>query len=209
MDARGALLTMQHVHYLAGASGTGTSTRARALQRERGSDEAGGDRPWFVLGTDVIRAQLRTSIDRSTCPDLFGESFNLPHRDGDRIEHGVSIDAFARQCAPILRAVEAGVEYCLSEGWNVVVEGVHLVPGWFALAGPGSVERTVELLVVDDRDEHVARLRARDAASDGRRSADHYERNLDRIQVVQQLLVEQFEALRADPGTVDDRFLRS
>ncbi len=185
----------QQVHYLAGASGTGTSTRARRLQLERSAID--GERPWHVIGTDVVRAQLRTCIDRDACPDLFGESFNLPVRDGDEVVDGVSIDAFARQCEPILRAVEAGVEYCLGEGWNVVVEGVHLVPGWFELASADAADRSFELLVVDDRDVHVARLRSRDAASDGRRSAAHYERNLDRVAVVQRLLVERFEAFDA------------
>ncbi len=187
---------MQRVHYIAGASGTGTSTRARELQQAWSSGP--NARPSCVIATDVVRAQLRAVVERETHPDLWGESFNLPARDGDSIREGVAIDAFLRQCVPILRAIEAGVEYALTEGWDVIVEGVHLVPGEVTLASGDDLDVTFELLVVEDADEHVARFRSRDAASDGRRSASHYEANLERVRAVQAELVERWHALPGD-----------
>lgn len=183
----------QRVHYVAGASGTGTSTRARELQQAWSS--ATGARPVCVIATDVVRAQLRAVLDRSAHPDLWGESFNLPARAGDRVRDGVAIDAFLRQCAPILRAVEAGIAYALTEGWDVIAEGVHLVPGAYAQVDVDDVIVTSELLVVEDAVEHVERFRSRDAASDGRRPAAHYEANLGRVRVVQAELVDR--ALRS------------
>ncbi len=178
----------QRVHYISGASGVGTSTRAFELRRAWAA--APDARPVFVIATDVVRAQLRTVLDPHDAPDLFGESFNLPARDGDRIVHGVSIDAFLRQCTPILRAVEAGVEYALTEGWDVIAEGVHLVPGAYRTPSSSDAEVTHELVAVDDPDEHLARLATRDAASDGRRPLQHYAANLDRIRVVQSFVRE-------------------
>lgn len=188
----------QRVHYVAGASGTGTSTRAVQLQRELAGGVGGA--PCLVIATDVVRAQLRAVLDDADHPDLWGESFNLPHAHGDRIRDGVGIDAFLRQCAPILRAVEAGVAYALTEGWHVVVEGVHLVPGQFAVPGDRVVEVVAELLVVRDRVEHAARFRGREIVSRGRRPAEHYERNLARIHVVQAELLDRWEAWRAELG---------
>lgn len=186
----------QRVHYIAGASGTGTSTRSVQLQRAWAKQP--DPRPCIVIATDVVRAQLRAVLDPEQHPDLWGESFNLPVRDGDRLREGVNIDAFLRQCAPILRSVEAAVAYALSEGWDVIVEGVHLVFGEFELASGDGLEVTTELLVVEDPDEHLTRFRARDEASGGRRPAAHYEANFQRVVAVQAELVERWQAWQAD-----------
>ena len=185
--------TPQRVHYIAGASGVGTSTNARELQQEWSSDPEA--RPVCVIATDVVRAQLRAVVERDAHPDLWGESFNLPAREGDAVRDGVAIDAFLRQCAPILRAVEAGVDYALTEGWDVIVEGVHLVPNLVELATGDDLDVTFELIVVPDADEHVARFRSRDITSNGRRPAPHYEANLERIRAVQDELVARWQAL--------------
>lgn len=176
-------LRSQRIHYIAGASGVGTSTRAFELRRAWEAEPAA--RPVLVIATDVIRAELRTAFDTGQHPDLFGESFNLTPRTGDHVRDGVAIDAFLRQCDPILRAVEAAVDYGLSEGWDVIAEGVHLVPGAFDHPASPEVVVTHELLVVEDEATHRSRFVARDTASDGRRSADHYLANLGRIRVVQ------------------------
>ncbi len=187
----------QRVHYVAGASGTGTSTRARELQQAwLNAPEA---RTVCVIATDVVRAQLRAVVERDAHPDLWGESFNLPAHEGDAIRGDVSIDAFLRQCAPILRAIEAGVDYALTEGWDVIVEGVHVVPGAYAQASGDGVHVTSELLVIEDADEHVTRFRARDAATRGRRPAAHYEANLERVRAVQAELAERWDAHGAGP----------
>lgn len=189
----------QRVHYLCGASGVGTSTRAAQLQRAWLAEGA----RCCVIATDVVRAQLRAVLgDALEQPDLWGESFDLRPRDGDLVRDGVAIDAFLRQCAPILRAVEAGVEYALTEGWEVVVEGVHLVPGEFELPVDVDVDVdvAVELVVVDDVQEHARRFEARDAASGGRRPAAHYVANLPRIRTIQALLVERGRSWKAPPG---------
>lgn len=184
------------MRYIAGASGTGTSTRALELQRAWSSHADA--RPCIVLATDVIRAQLRTALAASDAPDLFGESFNLPHAPGDEVVDDVSLTAFERQCSPVVRAVDAGVAYALTEGWNVIVEGVHLVPGMLDMPATDAVDVTYELLVVVDSAEHLRRLRSRDAASDGRRPFAHYERNLDRIHAVQRHLAARFDAWQDD-----------
>jgi 2-phosphoglycerate kinase len=177
----------QRVHVIAGASGTGTTTRAFELRRAW-EDDPSLVRPVSIVHTDVVRALLRTAVDAGTCPDLFGESFTLAAQEGDEVVDGVSVTAFERQCAPILRAVRAAIAYSLDEGWHVIAEGVHLLPGLLELDLPAHVRLTSELLVVDDEADHVGRLRSRDAASDGRRSAAHYEANLARVRAVQEHL---------------------
>ena len=153
---RESLPRRQRVHYIAGASGTGTSTRAAQLQRELMAEP--GAPACLVIATDVVRAQLRTVISDQQLPELWGESFNLPPQPGDALRDGVNIDAFLRQCEPILRAVEAAVTYALTEGWDVIVEGVHLVPGLLEVAERAGLDVEFELLVVNDPAEHALSL---------------------------------------------------
>jgi 2-phosphoglycerate kinase len=189
----------QRVHFISGASGAGTSTRAFAIRRDWESEPDA--RPVAVIATDVVRAQLRTVLAADTHPDLWGESFNLPASPGDHLRDGVSVEAFLRQCGPILRAVEAAVAYALTEGWDIVVEGVHLVPGLFEAPHAADVETTFELLFVEDEATHRAQLEARDVASQGRRSAAHYITNLTRIRVIQDELRERYDLLGRTAGT--------
>ncbi len=188
---------MTHVWYIAGASGTGKSTRAAEIEYHARS--AANAPRCLTIATDVIRAQLRSVLDRNEFGDLWGESFNLPVCEGDDLRTAIADDppvnlsAFIRQCTPILRCVEAGVAYALSEGWNVIVEGIHLVPGLWSLPTRPTpdvpVAVTVEMLTVSDTSEHQARFRSRDVASGGQRPAAHYIANIPRIQVIQNELV--------------------
>lgn len=181
-------MTQQRVHFISGASGAGTSTRA--IELRRAWEAEAGARPVHLLATDVVRAQLRTALTREEHPDLWGESFDLPARAGDRVVDDVAVDAFLRQCEPIMRAVEAGAAQALDEGWDVIVEGVHVVPGLLRPPPPERATSTFELLVVDDHDLHRERFAARDVASAGRRAAAHYVANLARIRVIQEELRE-------------------
>jgi 2-phosphoglycerate kinase len=136
-------------------------------------------------------------LDRKTHPDIWAESFDVPHAAGDSISPaGVNIDGFLRQCAPIARSVEAGVEYGLDEGWNIVVEGVHLVPGTFAVP-ERNLQIVAELHTVADLGNHRELFTQRDIGSNGKRPAEHYHRNLDRIHDVQQLLIDRWGSWEA------------
>ncbi len=187
------------VWYIAGASGTGKSTRARSIAAE--CDPA----RTLLVSTDVIRAQLRSVLSRTDHPDLWGESFNLPSHDGDELRAAndgslVNISGFLRQCEPILHAVNAAVAYSISEGWDTIVEGVHLIPGMLEL--PADSQSTVLLMQVLDTHTHADRFTAREQASSGGRPAAHYITNLPRISVIQDLLHERWIAWQSDAASL-------
>jgi 2-phosphoglycerate kinase len=178
----------QSVIFLSGASGTGKSTRAEDLAAELGPRVR-------IISTDVIRAELRAVLSSEQHPDLWAESFNVPVLAGDSTTaNGVNIDGFLRQCTPILRCVEAAVAYGTGEGWNLIVEGVHLVPGLFELPDGDELYVIHELHIVEDEDLHREMFVQRDRDSGGRRPADHYHANLARIHDVQAFLVDRWEA---------------
>lgn len=178
-----------HIWYIAGASGTGKSTRAREIAAECDPSRS------LLISTDVVRAQLRSVVTQEQHPDLWGESFNLPHHTDDELRTArdgslVNISGFLRQCEPILKAVHAAVDYGISEGWDIVVEGVHLVPG--LLEVPSHTPTTLLLMQVLDNEDHARRFIAREQSSGGGRPAQHYITNLPRINVIQQLLHERW-----------------
>ncbi len=184
------------VWFITGASGTGKSSRARALAATLDTSRL------LVVSTDVIRAQLRAVMHRDTVPELWGESFNLEtHTPGDELRPtndggSVNISAFLRQCAPILAAVDAAVAYAITEGWDVIVEGVHLIPGRYAI--PEAATTRMIWQQAPDATEHARWFAAREHASGGGRPAAHYISNLPRIRVIDQLIGEAWNTFAAD-----------
>ncbi len=185
------LTSKQQVWYLIGASGTGKSTAAFEIAAQlKGSTH--------VISTDVVRAGLRKILSNQECPELFAESFNVPWIEGEHdvalaVECGdeapVNLDGFLRQCEPVCRYVEAAVEYCIMEGWNCVVEGVHLVPETFQIPIiTADVECHARLYEARSQQDHKHLFDARDVATSGRRSSEHYCNNIQRIAVVQKFL---------------------
>ena len=66
----------------------------------------------------------------------------------------------------MLVGVEAAIERALHEGWSMVIEGVHLVPGLV----PAEIEGALlvhAVLRVADADEHRARFAVRDSLTGG------------------------------------------
>lgn len=188
---------MARVQYICGASGTGKSTLAQQVRQEQ---TLGLDHRVEIISTDVLRAQLRAVLTRTDYPELWAESFNVPFADGVVVDpNQVNIDGFLRQCAPILRAVEAGVQYMLTEGWDVIVEGVHLVPGQYAPASSDQHEVVVTMCEAQDAETHRQLFAHRDTSTRGARPAQHYQLNLARIQQIQQLLSERFDAAPMGP----------
>ncbi len=182
---------MPSATFITGASGTGKSTRARML--------AGDCNParLLVISTDVVRVQLRATLDSKHHPELLGESFSVPELDSDEIVVAadgtkVNVGGFFRQCQTIMRAVNAAVEYALTEGWDVISEGIHLMPGLVAV--PEAATSRFELIHIDDSQQHEERFREREAASLGGRPAAHYIANLPRIAVIRDEISSRWEA---------------
>src|SRR5262249_55730033 len=83
--------------------------------------------------------------------------------------------------------VRASIERALEEGWSMVLEGVHLVPGMLPRIEGALVAHCV--LAVDDVDAHSAHFMIRDASSDGVRPQEKYMDKLHDIRRVQSYIV--------------------
>lgn len=175
---------------ITGASGTGKSTRSRAIARECDLDRL------LVISTDVVRAQLRATMNLHEHPELIGESFSVPIIDGDQIIEAtdgseVNVGGFLRQCQTIMAAINAAIAYGVTEGWDIIVEGIHLMPGMVDLIE--SVDMQFELMNVRDTNDHAERFHRRSRASRGGRPAAHYIANLPRIEVIQDVITTRWD----------------
>src|SRR3989442_203268 len=86
-----------------------------------------------------------------------------------------------------LVGVRASIERALQEGWSMVLEGVHLVPGMLPRIEGALVAQCV--LAIDDAGVHGSHFMIRDTGSNGLRPHSKYIDRLDDIRRVQEHIV--------------------
>ena len=158
-------MTKPIILLIGGATGTGKSTVATEVAHRLGINR--------VTSTDVVRQTL-PSIHRSSFDAGAGEAM---------------VDGFVEQATNVLIAVDATIERALQEGWSMVLEGVHLVPGMLAV---DRLDADVVhcILAIDDEEEHSSHFWIRDAASQGLRPVEKYLEALADIRRLQDYIVE-------------------
>ena len=96
---------------------------------------------------------------------------------------------FLEQTRNVLVGVRASIDRALQEGWSLVLEGVHIVPGMV----PATLENALVVqcvLAIDDETAHADHFWVRDAASDGLRPVQKYLDRLSDIRRLQDYIVE-------------------
>jgi 2-phosphoglycerate kinase len=129
-------------------------------------------------------------------PSIHRSSFDIPDEDELRDVLG----AFVDQTQNVLIGVRAVIDRALQEGWSLVLEGVHLVPGMLPKVDGALVVHCV--LAIENEGMHAAHFWVRDASSDGLRPVQKYLDALPDIRLVQEFVVEQ--ARRAGVPVVEN-----
>src|SRR6266480_2172767 len=99
------------------------------------------------------------------------------------------VAGFLEQTRNVLVGVRAAMDRALEEGWSMVLEGVHLVPGMI----PAALENALVVqcvLAIEDEDTHSEHFWVRDIASSGMRRLDRYLERFDDIRAIQDFIVE-------------------
>ena len=81
-----------------------------------------------VTSTDFVRQTMRAFFSRDFMPSIHYSSFEA----GDALhepEGDPALQGFQEQTRNVLVGVHAALERALEEGWSMVLEGLHLVPG--------------------------------------------------------------------------------
>jgi 2-phosphoglycerate kinase len=138
-----------------GATGTGKSTVATEIAYRLGITR--------VTSTDFIRQTMRAFFSHEFMPSIHYSSFEagLAVRDVD----DPLIAGFLEQSRQVLVGVRASIERALQEGWSMVLEGVHLVPGLLP-ALDGAVVASACVLRITDETAHAQHFFTRDAGTE-------------------------------------------
>ena len=155
-----------------GATGTGKSTVATEIAYRLGITR--------VTSTDFIRQTMRAFFTAEAMPAIHHSSF-----EGEPL-----LPTFLEQSRNVLVGVRASLERALQEGWSMVLEGVHLVPGLVPLELEGALISSC-VLRISDQTAHAQHFFTREAGT--QRPMAKYLDRFDAIRRLQDVIVERAE----------------
>jgi 2-phosphoglycerate kinase len=174
-------LDLPIVVLIGGATGTGKSTVATEVAYRLGITR--------VTSTDFVRQTMRAFFSSDFMPSIHFSSFEAHHalREPDEAQDPL-VAGFLEQTRNVAVGMRASIERCLEEGWSMVLEGVHVVPG--LLHEPADAALFVQcVLAIEDEEEHAAHFFHRDLTSEERRPVLKYLDHLDAIRHIQEYVV--------------------
>ena len=164
---------------IGGATGVGKSTIATQLAARLGIVR--------VVATDAIREVMRAMLSPQLMPTLHVSSFQAdramrepPIKNADALVVG-----FREQTAAVSVGIDALIERAATEGTSIVIEGAHVVPGFFDAEAYGDRILAVPFIIgVDDEERHLSHFAAREDAI-ASRPATRYAEGFDGIRRLQ------------------------
>ncbi|MBA2296020.1 MAG: 2-phosphoglycerate kinase [Actinobacteria bacterium] len=165
-----------------GATGTGKSTIATEVAYRLGITR--------VTSTDFVRQTMRALFSPELMPTIHHSSFEAgtPLHSAEEEEVDPLIHGFLDQTRHVLVGVKAAIDRALEEGWSMVLEGVHLVPGMLPPIENALVVQCV--IAIESEETHAGHFWIRDLTSDGMRPLDKYLEKLSDIRYLQDYVVE-------------------
>jgi 2-phosphoglycerate kinase len=179
-----------------GGTGTGKSTVATEVAYRLGITR--------VTSTDFVRQTMRAFFAKEFMPSIHYSSFEagLGLSKAEEEESGdAALLGFLDQTRNVLTGVEAALQRALDEGWSMVLEGVHLVPGMITTELRGALVVHC-VLAIHDEEIHRTHFWIRDATTDGVRPVDRYIGGLPEIRMIQEYVLER--AARADVPVIEN-----
>ena len=168
---------------IGGAVGVGKSTIATHLAHRLGIVR--------VVSTDgSIREVMRSMLSSELMPALHVSSFQTdqavrePTRRSDALVSG-----FREQTQAVSVGIDAMINRSVTEGPSIVIEGVHVVPGFFDLEIHGDRLVAVPLILeVEDEARHLHHFAIRET---GVRPAERYAKHFENIRKLQRYIKSQ------------------
>jgi 2-phosphoglycerate kinase len=179
-----------------GGTGTGKSTVATEVAYRLGITR--------VTSTDFVRQTMRAFFSQAFMPSIHYSSFEagLGLSKAEEEESGdAALLGFLDQTRNVLTGVEAALQRALDEGWSMVLEGVHLVPGMLETEFEDALVVQC-VLAIHDEEIHRTHFWSRDVDSDGVRPVDRYIQGLPEIRMIQDYVLER--ARRCDVPVIEN-----
>jgi 2-phosphoglycerate kinase len=163
---------------IGGATGVGKSTVATQLAGRLGITR--------IIPTDAIREVMRSMFTEELMPTLHTSSFDAVHL----VRHPLPPNAdpviigYREQAAAVTVGAQALMRRAVAENTDLVLEGAHLVPGFFDPAEFSGAFVVQFVIAVDDPEAHRSHFLARGHDSRSRPS-DRYLDFFDNIRKIQ------------------------
>ena len=175
-------LDLPVVILIGGATGTGKSTVATEIAYRLGITR--------VTSTDFIRQTMRAFFSHEFMPSIHYSSFEAGRAVEDADVEDRVLAGFLEQSRQVMVGVRASLERALEEGWSMVLEGVHLVPGLLPSPLDGALVSAC-VLQISDETAHAQHFFTRESGE--RRPMGKYLDHFGEIRRIQRVLVERAE----------------
>lgn len=163
---------------IGGTTGVGKSTVATEVAHRLGVTR--------ITSTDSIREVMRGIFTPDLMPAIHQSAFEAWRGLRVPVPEGANpvIVGFREQTAAVTTGVKALISRAVLEGNSMVIEGIHLVPGYLDPGEFGNAR--VAQLVIGVRDEkaHLSHFYIRDIQTDGSRPLDRYRQNFENIRLL-------------------------
>lgn len=169
---------------IGGASGIGTSSIAFELASRLGIKN--------MISTDMIREVMRKIVSKDLSPVIHESSFNAykgvrsPSLTVDPV-----VEGYIDHVDVVTVGIEAVIERALKEGISIIIEGVHLVPGFINDDLINKYNVIMFTLTLHDEEIHKGRFYSRCRQLWARRPLQVYLDNFDSIRKTHDFLIDQ------------------
>lgn len=171
---------------IGGASGVGTSSMAFELANRLGLKN--------IISTDMIREVMRKIVSKELNPVIHRSSFDAYESiRTPAIRVDAVIEGFISHVDVVNVGVEAIIERSIKEGISIIIEGVHIVPGFIREELLEQCKVIMFTLTIEDEEMHKQRFYTRCRQPWVKRSLQHYMDNFETIRKTQQFMISQAE----------------
>lgn len=163
---------------IGGTTGVGKSTVATEVAHRLGITR--------ISSTDSIREVMRGIFTKDLMPAIYESAFNAWRGLRVPVPQGANpvIVGFREQTAVVSTGVEALIERAVLEGMSMVMEGIHLVPGYLDHRKFKNA-RVVSLVIgVEDEQSHLSHFYIREIQTQGSRPTRRYKANFGNIRLL-------------------------
>jgi 2-phosphoglycerate kinase len=172
---------------IGGVSGVGKSTLATELAYRLGISR--------IVSSDSVRQALRSLISEELSPALHASSFSawrtelLPGETSTAApKRKRVVRGFQMQVQQLNTALSAIIDRNVEEQTSVVMEGIHIVPGFMSGARTDGATVVELVLAVGDAELHRGRFEKRDAETRQHRPMNKYLEHFAEIRMLQDFI---------------------